>query len=229
MNRYAIGDIHGGIQTFRALIRKINPKHDDRVYLLGDYIDRGPDSKGVLDAIISMQESGCDIRPIRGNHDDMLYRAATEQHDDYSWYWMKGWGFHTLSSFAIDNPSDLPAKYVNFLASLPLLYTEQNFILAHAGLDMTKTDPITESAPADILWGDKSSPDLVSGSLHYRLITGHTVRKMTDIQDSLSTNWIFLDNGAFVDLPPQHGHLMALNLDTMQLTAQPWLDEEAIL
>ncbi len=45
MTRYAIGDIHGGIQTFLALIRQIQPKHDDRVYLLGNYIDRGQDSK----------------------------------------------------------------------------------------------------------------------------------------------------------------------------------------
>ena len=80
MNRYAIGDIHGGSQTLIALIRKIAPRRDDRVYLLGDYIDRGPDSKGVIDTIIRLQEAGCDIRPLRGNHEDMLIRNITEEH-----------------------------------------------------------------------------------------------------------------------------------------------------
>lgn len=42
MRRFAIGDIHGGLQTFLALIRRINPRDNDRIYLLGDYIDRGP-------------------------------------------------------------------------------------------------------------------------------------------------------------------------------------------
>ena len=228
MRCFAIGDIHGGLQTFLTLIRKINPRHNDRVYLLGDYIDRGPDSKGVLDAIIKMQESGCDIRPIRGNHDDMLYRAATGDHDDYSWYWVKGWGFHTLASFDIASPEDLPAKYLNFLSSLPLLYREENFVLVHAGLNMSKSKPVTESSPADMLWGEANNHDACM-QLDYKLVTGHHVCKLTDIRESLQTNWIQLDNGAFVDLQPQRGNLLALNLGNLEITAQPWIDGEAVM
>jgi len=51
MKKFAISDIHGCAKTFKALLKKINFSKEDELYLLGDYIDRGPDSKGVIDYI----------------------------------------------------------------------------------------------------------------------------------------------------------------------------------
>ena len=51
MNKYAISDIHGCLKTFKALLTKLDFSKQDELYLLGDYIDRGPDSKGVIDYI----------------------------------------------------------------------------------------------------------------------------------------------------------------------------------
>ena len=228
MSRYAIGDIHGGLQTFQALIRRISPRHGDRVYLLGDYIDRGSDSKGVLDAIISMQEAGCDIRPLRGNHDDMLLRSVTGDHDAFSWHWVKGWGSYTLQSFGVQTPSELPDHYVNFLASLPFCYKDEDYLLVHAGLDMTKDDPLTETEPAQMLWGDASYLHRDTSCLKSTtLVTGHKIRTLDDIVLSCKTSHICLDNGAFTSLQPEHGNLLALNLDTLDITLQPWLDGKA--
>lgn len=227
MNRYVIGDIHGGLQTFMALIRKINPRHDDRVYLLGDYIDRGPDSKGVLDVIIAMQEAGCDIRPLRGNHDDMLVRSFKDDHDDYSWHWMRGWGENTLKSFGVGRLEDIPARYVNFLNGLSYCHQEGNFLLVHAGLDMLADDPLTQTTPGLMLWGESS---LLKGKdLKGRtLVVGHHVRPLPLIEISMTTNLIHLDNGGFTNQQPVLGNLVALDLDTMQLTVQPWIDGKAI-
>ena len=74
MSRYAIGDIHGGAKTFCALLEKIYLQREDRVYLLGDYVDRGPNSRGVLDIILKLKEAGFGIFALRGNHEDMLIR-----------------------------------------------------------------------------------------------------------------------------------------------------------
>jgi len=82
--RYAITDIHGGNLTFQALLRKINLRHSDQLFLLGDYVDRGPDSMGVLETICNLIDAGYDVRPLRGNHDEMLLRTITNDHDDYS-------------------------------------------------------------------------------------------------------------------------------------------------
>lgn len=101
MTRYAIGDIHGGSQTFRALLDTLSLKHSDRLYLLGDYVDRGNDSKGVLDTILQLMDAGYDVRPIRGNHDDMMIRAFTGVHHNDSRTWESGWGQHTLPSFGV--------------------------------------------------------------------------------------------------------------------------------
>ena len=226
MNRYAIGDIHGGLETFKALIRRISPRTDDRVYLLGDYIDRGSDSKGVLDTIISMQESGCDIRPIRGNHEDMLVRNLTGDHDLYSWRWIEGWGRKTLFSFGVKTPEELPIKYRKFLAGLPYCHEDGDFILVHAGLNMGSDDPANNTPPEHMVWQSSYIPE--SGYVDKRrVICGHRVHSLNDIRQSLQGQVIHLDNGAYTNQRPEHGSLMALNLDTMQLIQQPWIDRKA--
>jgi len=225
MTRYAIGDIHGGSKTFMAMIQQINPKHDDRVYLLGDYIDRGPDSKGVLDAIIAMQEAGCDIRPLRGNHEDMLIRNLTNDHDLYSCHWMAGWGAKTLFNFGIKQPEDLPLRYRKFLAGLPYFYEDGDFILVHGGIDLGLDDPLDTSAE-QMLWESSYIPELLTPSFR-RVICGHRVHALEEIQASLTQQIVNLDNGAFTNQKPERGNLIALNLDTMQLFKQPWLDRKA--
>ncbi|MEI6209813.1 MAG: metallophosphoesterase family protein [Desulfuromonadales bacterium] len=223
MPRYAIGDIHGGSQTFRALLDSLNLKHSDRLYLLGDYVDRGPDSKGVLDIILSLMDVGYDVRPMRGNHDDMMLRTFTGEHDDYSWNWMKGWGSHTLKSFGVENINNVSARYLTFLDALPYCRHDENFLLVHAGLDMLAEDPLTETSPGQMLWGESA---LLKGKgiKGKTLVVGHHIRPITLIEVSLLTNHIFLDNGAFTNQQPDLGNLVALNLNSMELTRQPWLD-----
>lgn len=223
MTRYAIGDIHGGAKTFRALLEKINLRREDRVYLLGDYVDRGPNSKGVLDIILQLMESGFDVRPIRGNHDDMLLRNINDDHDEFSWNYMKGWGTAALQSFGISSPKDLPERYKQFLQDLPYLLEDGIFIFVHAGLDMSKDDPVTQTAPDFMVWGNGGfiSDNDIPGR---KIVSGHKIRSVERIEASLTMPHIQLDNGAFSNQQPELGNLLALNLDTMQLTLQPWLD-----
>ncbi len=227
MTRYAIGDIHGGLQTFLALIRKINPRHDDRIYLLGDYIDRGPDSKGVLETIISMQEAGCDIRPIRGNHEDMLIRSLTGDHDLYSWAWVENWGPQTLASFKVKSPHDLPLRYRKFLVELPYCLADEAFMFVHAGLDLSLANPGRDTPPEMFVWGNVQMPEHDPTDKR-RVVCGHRIRSVEAITQSLNQQVVELDNGAFMNRPPDYGNLVALNLETMQIVLQPWLDGEAI-
>ena len=73
----AIGDIHGCSAALRALIAAIEPTADDTLVPLGDYVDRGPDSRGVIDAVLEL-EKRCRVVPLLGNHELMLLDALHE-------------------------------------------------------------------------------------------------------------------------------------------------------
>ncbi|MDD5284308.1 MAG: metallophosphoesterase [Desulfuromonadaceae bacterium] len=223
MARYAIGDIHGGVKTFRALLDKINLSHEDTVYLLGDYVDRGQESKGVLDTILDLLNVGFDIRPIKGNHDDLLLKSAQIAHYDFSSVWYDAWGRHTLASFGVENPGQVPAKYLTLLDSMPSILVEDDFVFVHAALDMAKDDPINESSEIFMLWGEVNSVN--PKKIGFRtVVTGHTIQTLPAIEIYVMTNRIYLDNGAFTNLQPDMGNLVALNLDSRVLIIHPWID-----
>lgn len=227
MTRYAIGDIHGGAQTFKALLDRLNLRHSDRLYLLGDYVDRGSSSKGVLDIILGLMDSGHDVRPVRGNHDDMMLRCFSGQHDEYSPYWLKQWGWYTLFSFGVSSVEQVPPRYLMFIDSLPFTQMDDDFVFVHAGLDMSLDDPITQSSESGMVWSDSASVDKkkLGGR---KLVSGHSVRPMPLIEISMMSNRIYLDNGAYTNMQPDLGNLMALNLETMELTGQAWLDGDTL-
>lgn len=217
--RYAIGDIHGGVKTLKALLRKLNLHRDDRLFMLGDYVDRGPDSRGVLDTIMGLIEAGYDVTPLLGNHDDMMLKSITDPNDNVARSWFGNW----CESFGIEEPAEVPDKYINLLASLPLIAVEQDYVLVHAGLAYNAPDPIADSQPEQMLWKE-------SGVLNRRkiggrvVVTGHLITSIEKIRRSLKTGRIYLDNGAFTGDQPEIGNLVALNLDTKELIIQPWLD-----
>jgi serine/threonine protein phosphatase 1 len=180
----------------------------------------------VLDIILQLIDSGFDVRPLRGNHEDMLLRCYTGQHDEFSPFWLQLWGSETLKSFAVASVSELKTRYITLLDSLPYCREDGKYIFVHAGLDLSKEDPLTQTSPKQLLWGDttlsqnRPCADTV-------VVSGHKIRSITEIRKSLVSQCIQIDNGAFYqDEPPHVGKLTALNLDTLQLTFQSWLDEE---
>jgi serine/threonine protein phosphatase 1 len=227
MSRYAIGDIHGGAKTFRALLERLDMKRDDRIYLLGDYVDRGPNSKGVLDIILKLIDVGFDIRPLRGNHEDMLISHFDIREKPFPGY-VKDYGAVTLRSFGIETPAELPDRYKEFLIGLPYILEDGRFIFVHAGLDMNKDNPVTETTPETMLWGDGGfiSNNEIPGRI---IVSGHRIKNAGYIKESLDQPHIQIDNGAFINQPPDFGYLVALNLDAMELIFQKWIDEEAVL
>ncbi len=77
---FAIGDIHGCFDSLKELVEnKIQLQKDDKLILLGDYIDRGDKSKEVVDYIIGLLENGFDVIPLMGNHEAMLLDAFEDK------------------------------------------------------------------------------------------------------------------------------------------------------
>ena len=96
MRLLAIGDIHGCLRAFNALLAAVAPTPDDQIIALGDYVDRGPDSRGVLNRLIALHATGRVIA-LRGNHDVMMLEART----GHDLGWLEVGGRQTLSSYGI--------------------------------------------------------------------------------------------------------------------------------
>src|SRR5690349_21757483 len=92
----AIGDIHGCLAALDAILEAVQPQPDDTLITLGDYIDRGPESHGVLDRLIELSVR-CHLVPLRGDHEDLLLKALASKAE------MKRWltfgGVETLHSY----------------------------------------------------------------------------------------------------------------------------------
>lgn len=213
--RFAVADIHGCSRTLRKMVEEVlQPGPDDILYLLGDYIDRGPDSKGVLDYLIELFMGDYDIRPLRGNHEQLLLDAI-EDPEAFT-VWKGNGGYGTLQEFDVDHPRELPRRYIDFLNSMSLMHLLDDYVLVHAGLDFRKADPIAETLPHDLLWARdyRVDPARLGGRT---LVTGHSRTPLFAIRESLQTCHITLDNGCFSKGEMGEGALVALDLDAREL------------
>jgi len=225
MRRIAISDIHGCSATFRKLLQRIALKPEDHLYLLGDYIDRGPDSKGVLDIIFSLIEAGHQVTCLKGNHEQGLEWAL---HDIERFeHWLYWGGDATLGSFGASHPSQIPEQYLNFLFDLPLYAQVEQWILVHAGLNFQLADPLSD--PHALLWIRNWYEQIDYQWLGQRYIVhGHqritvaSVLAMFTQLDQLRV--IDIDSGCFDVATPGAGHLCAFDLTHQQLYFEPNID-----
>lgn len=130
---YAIGDVHGRLdllsQAFALIIDDAGERGAD-VVCLGDYVDRGPDSKGVIDLLMSSPLRDRDtLVCLMGNHEQLMLGAATGCKASES-CWMGNGGVQTAISYG----SSIPADHLNWLSELPLLHQDAHRIYVHAGL-----------------------------------------------------------------------------------------------
>lgn len=126
----AIPDIHGRLDLLEALMQRIDLQPEDQAIFLGDYIDRGPDSRGVLDYLQALKaERPTQVEMLGGNHEWLMIDALSKggQH----WLlWMVNGGGATMRSF--ENERVIAEHYATWLATLPLQHEEPGFFFSHA-------------------------------------------------------------------------------------------------
>jgi len=122
----------------------VNP-HETRYVFLGDYVDRGPDSKRVVDIIKKIPG---EVVTLRGNHEQLLLDAIANQ--DGMVNWLLNGGGTTLKSFGVDTPASIPATYLKFFEDMIFMYEDEHRYYVHAGF-MPGT-PVTEQTPFNMMW-----------------------------------------------------------------------------
>ncbi len=143
----AIGDIHGCLDQLRDLIRQINLQPEDRIVFLGDYIDRGPDSAGVVEYLLELEQHCPRCVFLRGNHEQMFLEVLSGGEPTM---FLHNGGDKTLQSYRSRELWPLPEEHRRFFSGLDCLYETADFIFVHAGL--RPGIPVHEQLEQDLLW-----------------------------------------------------------------------------
>ncbi len=155
---FVVGDIHGCAAELEALLAGLPLAAGDTFVCVGDYLDRGPDSRRVLDLLIALRDERRDIHTVflKGNHEDMalgfLFRRGR-----WGESWMLNGGAATVRSYGVDARAEsaeiavaMPPPHLEFLDRLITTHTADTHLLVHAGVRPDR--PLDEQREEDLLW-----------------------------------------------------------------------------
>ena len=152
---FVVGDIHGCLEEVEYLLEALSPNTDDKIIFLGDYIDRGPSSRGVIDRLLRLQKEGPHCVFLKGNHEDMFLDFLGLGGRHGAAFLING-GQATLRSYGLgvadphSTARELPRAHIEFLQNLELRYEHEGFLCVHAGLDPSL--PLDRQREEDLLW-----------------------------------------------------------------------------
>lgn len=214
---YAVSDLHGCLDAYKKIKKYIKP--EDTVYCLGDCGDRGPEPWNTLKAVLTDSQ----FIYIKGNHDDMLVKAAREAMDG-------SWGCEDQRLLAINGGMETlegllgeesPERWVSYIAKLPTHLTYENILLCHAGCSLWKDNNELPSN-YDLMWDRLHYFDNATLLDNKIVVHGHTpmMYLAKDIGERADGTEAFkyadgkkycIDAGTFAT-----GHVILLNLDTFE-------------
>ena len=208
---FAFGDVHGRSDLLAELIRRIenelamSPGAESILIGLGDYVDRGADSKGVLDLLVS-RELPLEVRPLKGNHEAM-FEDFLEEPAEFGGHWFRNGGWETVRSYGVDcvpivtPPSrfvrirdelveKMPTSHLSFIEALPLTASYGDYFFVHAGARPGVA--LSEASEDDALWirggfSDRDDP------FEQIVVHGHTPTELVFVGQYR----INLDTGAY--------------------------------
>ena len=211
---YAVGDVHGHTDALRPLIRLLRedaarsaPVERPLLVFLGDYVDRGPDSRGAIDMILAVEAEGpFEVVCLKGNHEDALLRVLSDAH--FGPNWIENWGEATLRSYGVAVPAwgraadetprvqaelydALPPGHRRFLARCVISLTVGDYLFVHAGV--RPGVPLDAQEERDLMWIRyaflESDEDFGKVVVH-----GHTPSQTPE----LKPNRIGIDTGVYM-------------------------------
>ena len=172
---YAIGDVHGCRDRLKRLLARCDRHAGGATYrliLIGDYIDRGPDSRGVVETILGLQrDMPGQVVCLRGNHEQIMLEAFAS--GDMA-LWLINGADATLASYGVRHVADLPREHVAWFSSLPTSFDDGLRLFVHAGVDPSRG--LDEQRDEDLIW--IREPFLSTERDYARLIVhGHTPQR----------------------------------------------------
>ena len=234
--RFAIADVHGCAHTLAALVQKIGLEKDDQLFLLGDYIDRGKDSAGVLDFIMNLESNGFQVFALKGNHEDMfLEEWQLSQQASHTFksktIFLRLMKFNKAEKL-LDENQQPKLRYLNFMENLYYYFELPDFYLVHAGFNFQTPD--FKQDLRSMLWIRNFAETEISfeQTKGKRIVVGHSIHDLGTIKQKIAEKSLIipLDNGCYYGaknpIEVYEGHyanLCCLNLDTFELITQSYI------
>ncbi|MCC3303867.1 metallophosphoesterase family protein [Sneathiella sp. HT1-7] len=208
---YVIGDIHGRKDLLSSLLERIAADQAQRkemaahLIFLGDYVDRGPDSSGVLDMLIELKKSDMNVITLKGNHESAM--TSFLQGPMRGKRWLHYGGDATLRSYGIDLPlaamteekireagkklkKNLPDSHLQFISSLEASYMMGDYLFVHAGIEPDRA--LDDQKEHDLLWIRDEFLEH-TGLFDKVIVHGHSIIPEPEFKE----NRIGIDTGAF--------------------------------
>jgi len=184
----AIGDIHGCLTQLSDLLEQVVPTGDDRIVFLGDYVDRGPESAGVIGFLLDFRRQFPTTVFLRGNHEQMFldYLAGADPT-----MFLNNGGAETLESYRRADAWPIPEEHLSFIASSALYHETAEHIFVHAGLRAGL--PLSQQNPEDLIWIRR---EFLDADYHWGkvIVFGHTPQQtplLTDNRIGLDTGCVY--------------------------------------
>jgi serine/threonine protein phosphatase 1 len=215
MGLIAIGDVHGCPNSLDALLDRLAPTSDDLLVFVGDYIDRGPDSKGVIDRLLALREEQ-DCVFLRGNHEALMldYLAGGEgspaaEATHALRLWQQNGGGATLHSYANGQTAQLPEAHISFVRETELYHERPDFFFVHAGLDPGRTirENLESESERTFLW-ERGHFEAPEPAWEKPVVCGHTPQREPIDRERL----IAIDTGCVYHRRAGLGRLTAVRL-----------------
>jgi serine/threonine protein phosphatase 1 len=216
--RFAISDIHGCFKTFKALLDQIALRKEDYLFIVGDAVNRGPDSAAILDEIIRLKESGYHVYYLRGNHEQAILDTIEKKPK------------HTKRLIRSTNTADLfvdkriiKEDYHQILSDTYHFIELEDYFVVHAGFDFEAEKPFEQARPMLFINKFKLNKNLLKGK---KVIVGHKPKSLNKILKRISANKnkIYIDNGCVNHGTVGQGNLVCFNLDSKALSIQKNID-----
>lgn len=202
----AIGDVHGCANALRDVLTQIQPRAEDTIIFLGDYIDRGPDTKSVIDQIKQLQDV-CSVITLRGNHEEMVLAALNDFQEES--FWKRNGGDKVLGAYGVTTVFQLPKDFVEFVRSTTWYYETDKYFFCHGYYEPDR--PLFQTHWNEVCWihvRQGSTRSHCSGKI---AIVGHTPQRDRRILDL--THLKCIDTGSCFS----GGCLTALDVETGQI------------
>ncbi len=200
---FVIGDIHGMIDPFNELLERIGLTTSDTLILLGDYVDRGPHSRLVVERVLDLIKTGHHVIALKGNHEEMLLQAVERGSPEDRLLWLGNGGRQTLKSYP---DGRIPGEHLAFFRSLRLWHEMDGYFFVHAGVEPEL--PPSAASPEAMLWIRR---EFVFSTFDWgkKIVFGHTPFR----EPFVGSNKIGIDTGC----------VYGGSLTSLELPGETWI------